>query len=549
LSETPSRAASLLEGARAALRDARSVAVLVREPARARERLVEVARAVRANPKRALLPGGLALFAVVLAGNALLSPSVGGALVAPVVRGPFEVKIVEVGTLQALRSITYSSTIPGSQAKILEIVPEGTHVEVGDVLVRFDPEPFAEELERSRAQLAQAEAELVKAQEEQKLLHIAASEELTESRDKVRLAEIELESVVEGKGKLAEAESAAQLSQARRELSKAESSYDDLKPLLDEGFITKLELDRAKQAVEKAKEDLALLEIKHRTYIDYTRPAEIEGSRAAVANSREGLRQSERASSYRISQADATLKLAQSKYAELVSRVETQTENLAQCEIQATVAGLVIYKEVFFGSEKRKVQVGDQVWPNQPLIMLPDLSRMTVESQIRETDIYKVEKDQKVSISVDAYPELELEGRVDYIGTLALETEARRGGKYFTVTILVDAADPRLRPGMSARVELMVDRIDDALYVPLEAVFERGGKHYVYAVRGGRYDPREVLLGPSNDNHVVVESGLEANERVLLGDPDDEGRPLGGEGVSTPFDVVGPAGPPGDGEP
>jgi RND family efflux transporter MFP subunit len=539
VSETPSRAASLLEGARAALKDAWSVAGLWREPGRAREGLVELGRQVRANPKRVLVPGGVALVAVVLVGNALVSRSAGGALVAPVVRGPFEVKIVEVGTLQALRSITYSSAIPGSQAKILEIVPEGTHVEEGDVLVKFDPEPFAEGLERSRAQLAQAEAELTKAQEERKLLHIAASEELTESKDKVRLAEIELENVIEGKGKLAEAESAAQLAQARRELEKAESSYEDLKPLLAEGFITKLELDRAKQAVEKAREDLELLEIKHRTYIEYTRPAEIEGTKAAVANSREGLRQSERASSYRISQAEATLKLAESKYAELISRVETETENLAQCEVRATVSGLVIYKEVFFGSEKRKVQVGDQVWPNQPLIMLPDLSKMTVESEIRETDIYKVEKDQKVSISVDAYPELELEGRVDYIGTLALETEARRGGKYFTVTILVTAADPRLRPGMSARVELLVDRIEDALYVPLEAVFERGGKHYVYVVRGGSYEPREILAGPSNDNHVVVESGLESDERVLLGDPDDEGRPLGGEGGSSLFDAFG----------
>lgn len=517
----------------------RTFSLLWREPGRARARLAEIGRAVRANPKRALLPGGVGLLAVALAGNALLSRSPGGALVAPVVRGPFEVEIIEVGTLQALRSVTYSSAIPGSQAKILEIVPEGTHVDVGDVLAKFDPEPFAEELERSKAQLAQAEAELVKAQEEQKLLRIAASEELTESKDKVRLAEIELESIIEGKGKLAEAESAAQLSQAKRELEKAESSYEDLEPLLAEGFITKLELDRAKQAVDKAREDLELLEIKHRTYMEYTRPAEVEGSKAAVANSREGLRQSERASTYRLSQADATLKLSQSKYAELVSRVSTQTENLAQCEIEATVSGLVIYKEVFFGSEKRKVQVGDQVWPNQPLIMLPDLSKMTVESEVRETDIYKVEKNQKVLISVDAYPELELEGKVDYIGTLALETEARRGGKYFTVTILVDAADPRLRPGMSARVKLLVERIEDALYVPLEAVFARGGRHYVYVVSGSSYAPREVLVGPSNDNHVVIESGLESADRVLLGDPDDEGRPLGGEGASSLFDVVG----------
>jgi HlyD family secretion protein len=541
MSENPGRTQSALDGALAVLKSrAADAASWLRRAEKPRVRLAGAFRDVRANPRRAIVPGaGLAI--VVLAGSFMVSRSQPPGLVAAAQKGPFEVKIVEVGTLQALRSVTYSSSIPGSQAKILEIVPEGTQVAVGDLLVKFDREPFAEELERSRAQLAQAEAELVKAQQELKLLSIAAQEELTESKDKLRLSELELQSVIEGKGKLAEAESAAQLAQAERELQKAESSFEDLKPLLAEGFITKLELDRAQQAVDKAKEDLELLRIKHRTYMEYTRPAEVEATRSAVANSKESVRQTERASSYRISQAEAALKLAESKHAELVSRVETESQNLEQCEIRATVAGLVIYKDVFFGSEKRKVQVGDQVWPNQPLIMLPDLSRMVVETQVRETDIYKVEKNQQVAIAVDAYPELELRGGVDYIGTLAQEDEGLRAGKYFTVTILVDEVDQRLRPGMSARVELLVERLANAVYVPLEAVFERGGKHYCYVMNGGSPSAREVLVGPSNENHIVIGTGVEAGELVLLGDPADEGRPLGGESVPGFLDIIAPS--------
>ncbi len=535
MSENAGRTQSALDGALAVLRSGAAAAFRLR-----RADLAAGLRGIRDNPRRAIVPGaGLAL--VALAGSFLVSRSEAPGLVAAAQKGPFEVKIVEAGTLQALRSVTYSSSIPGSQAKILEIVPEGTQVAVGDLLVKFDREPFAEELERSKAQLAQAEAELVKAEQELKLLSIAGQEEMTESKDKLRLSELELRSVIEGKGKLAEAESAAQLSQAERELQKAESSFEDLKPLLEEGFITKLELDRAQQAVDKAKEDLELLRIKHRTYMEYTRPAEVEATRSAVASSKESVRQTVRASSYRISQAEATLKLAESKHAELVSRVESQSQNLEQCEIRATVSGLVIYKDVFFGSEKRKVQVGDQVWPNQPLIMLPDLSKMVVETEVRETDIYKVEKNQQVVISADAYPELELRGEVDYIGTLAQEDEALRAGKHFTVTILVDEADQRLRPGMSARVELLVERLASAVYVPLEAVFERGGKHYCYVMNGGSPEPREVLVGASNENHIVIGTGVDAGELVLLGDPGDEGRPLGGENVPGFLDVVSPS--------
>ncbi|MGH9388845.1 MAG: hypothetical protein ACRD1Z_04465, partial [Vicinamibacteria bacterium] len=320
MSENARRTQSALDGALAALRSGTAAAASwLRRPGRARADLAGALRGMRTNPRRAIVPGA-GLLIVALTGSLMISRSQTSALVAAAQKGPFEVKIVESGTLQALRSVTYSSSIPGSQAKILEIVPEGTHVAVGDELVKFDREPFAEELERSKAQLAQAEAELVKADQELKLLRIAAQEELTESKDKLRLSELELQSIIEGKGKLAEAESAAQLAQAERELQKAESSFEDLKPLLAEGFITKLELDRAQQAVDKAKEDLELLRIKHRTYMEYTRPAEVEASRSSVANRKEGVRQTERASSYRLSQAEAALTLAESKHAELVSR-------------------------------------------------------------------------------------------------------------------------------------------------------------------------------------------------------------------------------------
>ncbi len=492
---------------------------------------------VQSNPRRFLLAGGGFLGAAFLIFKLTPDRMDEAHLVAVVQEGPFEVRIVESGTLQALRSVTYSSSIPGGQAKILFLVPEGSSVKENDLLVRFDPTPFEEELRRTEAQLAQARAGRVKASQDLNLLQLRNKEELAEARNKLRLAELELSNVTEGKGKVAEAESAVRLGQARRDLEKAVSNHEDLKPLLEEGFITKLELGRARQAVEKAREDLELIEIKHRTYLDYTRPAEVEGSRAALYNSKEALRQRERAATYRTSQAEAAFELAESKLAELSGKIELSRQNVANCEIRATESGMVIYQEVFFGSEKRKVQVGDQVWPNQPLIMLPDLSRMVVETQVRETDIYKVEKNQQVVISVDAYPELALEGEVSFIGTLAQKEEVL-SGKYFRVTILVRDVDPRLRPGMTARVELLVESIAKARFVPLESVFEKGGRHFCWVLRDDKPEVQEVLTGPSNENHIVIEAGLEPGERVLLRDPVEGGRPLGGEGVPDFLDVL-----------
>jgi HlyD family secretion protein len=536
----PEAPPSVRAGAREALRAAAAtVGQWVSHPARFSEQVGRFVAWAKANPRRALLGGGGGLVALLLVIKALPEGPRGPHLVAAVQEGPFEVEIVESGTLQALRSVSYSSSIPGGQAKIIHLVPEGTQAEEGDVLIKFDATPFEEELQRTEAQLAQARAERIKAEQDLKLLRIRNKEELQEARDKLRLAELELSSVTEGKGKVAEAESAAKLSQAKRELEKAVSNHEDLKPLLEEGFITKLELDRARQAVEKAEEDLELLEIKHQTYMDYTRPAEIEGSKATLYNAKEELRQLEHATGYRLSQAQAAFELARSKTAELTGKLELHQQNVSRCEILATVSGMVIYREVFFGSEKRKVQVGDQVWPNQPLIMLPDLSQMTVETQVRETDIYKVEKDQKVAISVDAYPELALEGEVSFIGTLAQEEHGRRAGKYFRITILVREVDPRLRPGMTARIELLVDRIENALYVPLESIFERGGRLFCWVIRDGKPKAQEILTGASNDNHIVIEAGLEAGEKVLLRNP-TEGDPAVGDTAPDFLDIIMP---------
>src|SRR6185295_15636405 len=126
---------------------------------------------------------GAALVAVALVPALLLTdgdPS--GVATAEVREGPFRVSIVEGGTLQALRSVTYSSAIQSNQAKIVALAPEGKMVEKGDMLILFDAAPFEEEIRRSQAQLAQAQADLSKAREDVKLQVIQNLEDLAAAR-------------------------------------------------------------------------------------------------------------------------------------------------------------------------------------------------------------------------------------------------------------------------------------------------------------------------------------------------------------------------------
>ncbi len=493
-------------------------------------RAVRLAVSRRASPRLVFgLLGGAAL--VLLALLFWLSGSGPDPATAEVRRGPFRVSIVEGGTLQALRSLTYASGIQGNQAKIVALAPEGKLVQKGDLLVLFDSSPFEEEIRRDQALLAQAEADLVKAREDLKLQRLQNREDLLAARLQVEKSDLELKDVQQGKGRVKEDEAAQAVAEAERELAKSQAQLDDLRPLLKEGFITRLELERAEQQVAHAREELALAQRRQAALVGFGRPLELSQARSELQARREGLRQLESASSYRTAQKQAAVAAAESRIEEVSAKLELARQQLARCEVRAEVPGIVVYQEVFSGTERRKPQVGDQVWANQPLVILPDISRMVVETKVREVDIHKVARNQSVAVRVEAYPELRLSGSVSLLGTLAQEERGRRGSKFFTVTIQIQQSDPRLRPGMTARVEIQVEERKDALYLPLDAVFEREGRTIVY-LAGRRPRAREVVLGPSNADFVVVEKGLAEGERVLLRDPEAAAPESSGAGGS-----------------
>lgn len=202
--------------------------------------------------------------------------------------------------------------------------------------------------------------------------------------------------------------------------------------------------------------------------------------------------------------------------------------DLSQLGINAPSSGLVIYKELWKGGEMEKLALGDRPWRGQGLIELPDLTIMMVETSVSEVDFSKVKEGQEVEIKLDAYPEPTFYGKVANVAVLASEEEGVSEAKIFEVLIRIDGEDPLLRPGMSAAARIVVDKIPDQLWVPIEAVFERNGEKIVWEAAGSGFKVRPVELGKRNDNFVVIKSGIERNDMVALVDPtlSEEERPV-----------------------
>jgi hypothetical protein len=104
--------------------------------------------------------------------------------------------------------------------------------------------------------------------------------------------------------------------------------------------------------------------------------------------------------------------------------------------------------------------------------------------------------------------------------------------KVYLTTITISDTVDWLKPGMTAKVEVLVDRLPDVVYVPVQAVTPQDGHQVCHVIRGGSSEPRTVEIGQFNDEFVEIKQGLKAGEKVLLRPPDASTR--GGDEKTKP---------------
>ena len=433
--------------------------------------------------------------------------------------GPFADQLVEGGTIAASNFRIYSSAIGGGPAKIIEIACEGGSVKPGDVLVRFDATSFQQELVRDQAALKQAEADLTRAREAVRLEELSSEGTIQQAQQQIDYAESDLTNQEEGRGKLSVEEGKAAVAEAERQVERTFDTYEDLKPLLEEGFITRVELEQARRDWERAVEQKRLADLRLQTLVTYEGPAALNEARARVDAAHDELARREQGVVSRIEQSRAGLSRAQGRVQEIEARIVILEDRIANTVIRSEGSGLVVYRPLYFANEARKPQVGDEVWPNQPLIALPDTSELIVETQVREVDLHKVSASQNVAVTVDAYPDIRLPATVELVGALAQEDPDRAGTKFFPVTVRLLEVDPRLRTGMTARVEIEVTSLADALIVPAEAIFEDEGQRFCIVFRAGQTERRLVSVIADNGVETAVQGNLQEGDVLLLTDP------------------------------
>ena len=301
-----------------------------------------------------------------------------------------------------------------------------------------------------------------------------------------------------------------QIIDARLTLESAQSKYTQQQ--LDTTLSLKQERNAIKDLVFSIEE--ASLELKQSIYEP---PATIRKIEINLEKLEREIK--EKKENYKIRKRQAKAKMVEvgTEVSKINAQLKALTDLLASFTIYSDANGMITYAKEWNGSKKK---VGSSISPWDPTIAnLPDLTKMESKTYANEVDIRKIKKDLPVKIGFDAFPDIELEGIVTEVANVG---EKKQGSdiKIFQIKISIAKTNDNIRPGMTTSNQILTFSKENVLTIPLEAVFSKDSITYAYVKSGFSVDKKQITLGESNNDVIIVAKGLEEKDIVYLNKPE-----------------------------
>jgi multidrug resistance efflux pump len=492
----------------------------------------------------------------------------------PVRRGDLIVTVSESGSIRAKDSIQYKCRVErgrGVEVTILDIVPPGTYVtqadvDAGMVLVELDSSSLQDQLQEEEMELAGDQENFTAAKEAYDIQIIQNESDVAAARLRVRFALMDLEKYLGRKLALQLTENIGQtedlsthvapfLLQVKNDpnLLDGSSAGQDLKKLRDEivlaegnlktaedtlagseklhdaEYVSDLELERDRLSVTSRQFSFQNASVSLGLFLTYDFPKNAEQYLSDYIEAGRELERTFAECRSRLAQAQARLNNAQERFRSQTNYVQELNQQIEYCTIRAIAPGLVIYGEGGSGDMFRAMRrgggggiiaKGEVVYEGQIILSMPDTAAMVAEISVHETEVDKVQPGQPVKIVMDAFPDRILYGKVLEVAPLP---DQQRGWmnpdlKVYQTLVSIDGTHDFLKTSMSCKVEVLVRRLNDVLFVPIQVVANRGGRKVCY-VKSSAPQEREVQTGAFTDTRVQIIEGLQEGDEVLLNPP------------------------------
>jgi len=290
-------------------------------------------------------------------------------------------------------------------------------------------------------------------------------------------------------------------------------------------FITPNDLEVEESRLLQAESRLDQTRTEMALYTQYTFPKDAEQQLANYEDAIMSYQRTRAEGDSELAQAQARFKSAERRLNLEAERLTDINEQLALTVIRAQRPGLVVYGSAEQsgspfrgGGNQEPIAEGATVRERQPILTIPDMTEMAVRVNIHESAVQRVAEGQKVTVRIDAFPNVRLTGEVTKVAVVADSGNAFMNPdmKVYPTMVKIDGIHDWLRPGMSAEVEILVESLSNAVYVPLQAVTYIDDKQVVYVAQGGRGVAREVEVGTFSEQFIEIVSGLRRGEQVML---------------------------------
>jgi HlyD family secretion protein len=400
----------------------------------------------------------------------------GSVLTHTVSPGDLIVTVTEQGTLESAENTEIKCGVRGENV-IIWVIKSGSLVKAGDELIRLDTLAIEDAIaeQTKKAHLTRSGAERAKA-------------------DMAR-AELAIPEYLEGRYRTAMMTLEKTLTIAKSNLLTAQNMLTHAETMDRRGYVSGLELQEKRFAVTQAQLYVGITETQIKELIDFTKAMEVETLKGALNAAR--------------ARYDAEAERARMD----ADRRDLARGELKHCVVRAQRAGLVIYPTSHGWKRTPDIEEGATVHKDQTLLLMPDLWCMQVKVGMHESVADRVKPGMTARITIPGHT---LDGEVATVAPVA-----RPGGwwsgnvvKYDTVITLPSM--PGLRPGMTAEVELTLDRHEDVLTVPLTAVVETAQGAFCWIQTAQGIERRALELGDNDHDFAVVHAGLQSGDEVVL---------------------------------
>lgn len=431
-------------------------------------------------------------------------------------RGDLVISILQSGELEAKISRDIINDA-ADDAKIAYIVQDGSFVTNSQLLVELESSELEDRYLQQKSSVATSEADLKHSMEELELARLKHSTDLESAKLLVELADMALTKYKEAEFPQSRDVALSDIALAKQELQRARSELEGTQELYDKGYSNRQELESAQFSVDRYEievrnktKDLEILE-------EYTYVKTLKELENDLATAKAELERLQKSFAAEVSRSESRIQAQKTSLEIEKNQLSTREEQLTNTKIYADFDGQVFYAEVDRRDED--IELGATMDFRQAIMTYPDLSAWNLRVGVPEAMIDKVAVGQNAVATLDAVPGLLLRGHVSRISAVPNNQGWRSTGiKTYTIVVDVDSQieQAKLKPGMTATVEIVTDQLHDVLYVPIQAVVSDKEKHYVYLIKRDRKHLQEVEIGKYNTQFIEILDGLEEGEELLL---------------------------------